>query len=374
MHRRRFLHLAVGGALAASGLGRRALAAPAAPRAGIVPPGCKEGLEIARRHIHTYCATLSFPSGALHAIRALGRETPLGPGDPFRLVLENYAVETIVGEKIYLEVPVEKEGHRHLLLMNLLEKGCEPELEFEVQGHRYVFRDVIESARMLASYPGPLPIDEHSWTLISLAQLTPPAQCRWQNAFGGAVDLQQMIDDTSTALWRATEKIRSADLSQPELPLDCPVLAYACGGMHLLAALAVPLSSGYATPERRARFAAHMQTAMLRLRYDEKVIAAVERQNVQLAGAEAARAVAFDGRVKFLGHLLEVVRYVDAHRLYDFTTEERQAVRAAAERLCAILAGSRDMKFERYQRDRFYYESMTTGLCHAYNALVEDQA
>jgi hypothetical protein len=372
MRRRRFLHLCAGAALAFPGLARRALAAasaPAAPKPSLVFPPCADGLEIARTHILTYCATLSFPSGALHAIRAFGRETPLGPGDPFRLVLENFAQETAAGDKLCLQVPVEKEGHRNLMLMNLLEKGCEPELEFTVQGRRYQFRDFIDSARMLATYPGTLPIDEHSWTLIALAPLTPPQQPRWKNAFGDTVDLQQMIDDSSDALWRATERIRTADLTQPDPPRDCPVLAYACGGMHLLAALAVPLASGYATPERRRKFAAHMQTAMRRLQYDEQVIASVERQNVQLAGPEAARAVAFDARVKFLGHLLEVVRYTDLHGLYEFSPAERQAVRDAAGRLCAVLVGSRDMKFERYKRDRFHYESMTTGICHAYNAL-----
>jgi hypothetical protein len=184
------------------------------------------------------------------------------------------------------------------------------------------------------------------------------------------VDLQRMIDDTSSALWQATEKIRSADLSQRDLPLDCPVLGTACGGMHMLAALAVPLACGYATPERRRSFAAHMQTALRRLGYDEKLIEAAERQNVQLAGEEAARAVGFDGRVKFLSHLLEVLRYADDHRLYEFSAAERQAVRAAFERLCTVVVGSRSMKFERFKNDRFHYESMTTGLCHAYNALA----
>lgn len=372
MQRRRFLHLALGGALALPWAARKMFAAPAPP--ALVLPPCKDGLEIARRHIQTYCATLSFPSGALHAIRALGRQTPLGPGDPFRLVLESYVVESVVGGSLYLEVPLDNEGHRHLLIMNLLEKGCELDFPFTLQGKSYAFRDVVEGARMLTSYPGKLPIDEHSWTLVSLVQVTPPERSRWRNAFGGTVDLGQMIDDTSSALWQATEKIRTADLARRDLPLDCPVFGYACGGMHMLQALAVSLACGYAAPERRRSFTAHMQTALRRLRYDERLIDSAERQNVQLAGEEAAHAVGFDGRVKFLSHLLEVLRYVDAHRLYDFSAAERLEVKAAFERLCTVVIGSRDMKFERFKTDRFHYESMTTGLCHAYNALAPDPA
>jgi hypothetical protein len=387
MNRRRFMHLALGSALAAPWAARRAVAAAAARGAsaaaaavaaagaaaaapsGLSLAACTDGLAIARQHILAHCATLAFPSGALHAIRALGRETPLGPGDPFRLVLENYVVETVVSDRQYLDVPINNEGHRHLLIMNLLEKGCEQELEFTLEGRPRRFQELIDSARMLTSYPGNLPIDEHSWTLLALARLTPPAQATWNNAFGTPVDLQRMLDDTSAALWRATELIRTVNLADPDPPRTCPVLGYACGGMHMLAACMMPLAWGYATPERRRTFNAHMQTAMRRLVYDENVIAAVERQNVQVAGAEAARINAFNARVKFLGHLLEVARFAAAHRLYEFSAGERRALHDASVRLCSALVASRDIHFERYKKDRVHYESMTTGLCHAYNAL-----
>jgi hypothetical protein len=39
--------------------------------------------------------------------------------------------------------------------------------------------------------------------------------------------------------------------------------------------------------------------------------------------------------------------------------------------LCQIVAGSRDMHFERYQKDNFLYESLTTGICHAYCGIVD---
>src|SRR6186713_1084464 len=101
-------------------------ASPPPPKTSKSAATRAEALEIARKQILTYCATVAFPNGAIHAVRALGRQCPLGPGDPYVIVLESFLVETPVGERVYLEVPVEREGHRNAMLKTLLEKGCEP--------------------------------------------------------------------------------------------------------------------------------------------------------------------------------------------------------------------------------------------------------
>jgi hypothetical protein len=364
---------AAGNAAPAAGSGAATGAAKAAPHPAAATPraatGCTEGLAAARAQILAYCATLAFPNGAIHAVRALGRHCPLGPGDPFRILLENFLVENPQGERSYLEVPVEREGHRNAMLKTLIEKGCEPELEFSLHGKPYRFQDYIDSARALASYPGVVTIDEHSWTIIAMSLVTPPAQARWNNHLGQSVDLQRMIDDTSAALWKDTEMIRQTGLQVVDPPRNCPVYLRACGGLHMLYALAVAHASGYETPARRRSFAGHMQTLVRRFSFDENLTASVERDNVKLAGEEAAWVVSYDARVKFLGHALETVGVVDRHKLYAFTAAERRQIDLGRERLCEVLAAGRDLKFERYAKDAFLYDSMTTNLCHAYNAL-----
>jgi hypothetical protein len=382
LDRRRFLGAALGGGVcgaawlagwgpAAAGTrgDRAAGSAPAGEPATPARGGCDEARAVARRHIQTHCCRLDFPNGAIHAVRALGREAPLGAGDPFQLVLERFVVENWVAQRGFLEVPVEREGHRNAMLKTLLEAGCEPDLEFSVQGRRHRFADVIESARLLAAYPGNLDIDEQSWTIIALSRVVPAGRGRWTNVHGQIVDLGVMIDDTSVALERDTALVREIDLRQADPPRDCPALSRACGGLHMLYALAAACASGYATPARRAALAGHLRTAVLRLTYDESVIASVERQNTRRAGAEAAHAVAFDARVKLLGHLLETFGVVDQHRLYTFMPHERREIDAARARLCAVLGASREFRFERYRSDHDLYESLTTGVCHAYNGL-----
>jgi hypothetical protein len=342
------------------------------PRRGRGAPqaaSTEAALAVAKQQILTYCATLAFPNGAIHAVRALGRACPLGPGDPFRLLLETCLVENQVRDRLEVEVPVEKEGHRNAMLKTLLEKGCEMDLPFELRGHRYVFRDYVDSARRLVSYPGNLAIDEHSWTIMAMALVTPPGQPRWTNAWGAGVDLERMIDDTSAALERDTELIRRVDLTQEDVPRDCPALARACGGLHMLYALAVALGAGFTSAARRTAFAGHMRTLVRRLVYDAKVTDSVEREN-QRNRSPNTEAVTYDARVKELGHIVEILGVVERKKLYTLSADERRQFLAARARLCDVLVAGRDLKFERWQRDPFLYDSMTTSICHAYNGLM----
>jgi hypothetical protein len=139
----------------------------------------------------------------------------------------------------------------------------------------------------------------------------------------------------------------------------------------MLYAYAAALASGYETPARRRALGAHVRTAMRRLVYDMRVTDAVEQDNIQLAGADAADAVSFDARVRFLGHLMEIVAIIDRAKLYEFSEGERRELRAARQRLCDILAGSGTRPLERLRVDMSLYDSTTTGICHAYNGLMQ---
>jgi hypothetical protein len=374
LDRRRFM---AWGGLAAAGLalpwrlwsaGRDPQAAAASAAAA---PDCSAALEVARQQILRYCALLAYPNGAAHAVRALGRSCPLGAGDSFRLLLENSMTERPVGTRMYVEAPIAEEGHRDSLVRTLMDRDCERDLRFEISGRSYTFQDCLDSARMLATYPGRLAIDEHAWTIMVLSRVVSPDQARWTNAFGETVDLQRMIDDTSAAIAADTALIRTVDLSTDDPSRNCPVFGRACGGLHMLEAFAVAIAAGYGTPERQRALAEHIRTTLRRIVYDEKVTASVERQNIQIAGAEAAAAVAYDSRMKFLGHLLELMAFIDRSKIYAFSADERRMLAEAHARLCRVVAGSRDMHYERYREDNFLYESLTTGICHAYCGIID---
>lgn len=330
---------------------------------------CDAALAIAKGHILRHCASLDDTNGAIHGLRALGRELPLG-ADPFRTLLEACVSETGVGSRAYLEIPAKLQGHRGALLKTFLERDCPRDLAFEISTRQRRFQECLDDARALHRYPGGEPVDEHSWAIMAFALTTPLAEAQWTNAYGEMVDLQRMIDDTDTALTADTQRIRDVDVEAATVPRDCPVFGRVCGGMHMLYALAVALGNGYATAARRKSFAVHARTLVRRCSYDLKVIDEVERLNTASAGAAIAGVKATSARIKFLGHLLEIVGRIDKHGLYRFDAAERRALDAGRERLCVELEATRTLDFAQYASDARLYEDLTTDTCHAYNGLM----
>jgi hypothetical protein len=285
-------------------------------------------------------------------------------------LLEACVRETAVGARAYLEIPSKAQGHRHALLKTFLEQDCRRDLGFELGGKRRHFQECLDDARALHRYPDREPVDEHSWAIMAFTLAVPPAQSPWTNAFGEIVDLQRMIDETDAALLADTQRIRDLDVDAATVPRDCPAFGRVCGGMHMLYALAVALGRGYSNPTRSKNFAVHARTLVRRCRYDLKVIDEVEILNRKLAGAETARVKATSARIKFLGHLLEIVARIDRHRLAKFDAGERRVLAGARARLCTELESTRRLDFGRYAADRRLYEDLTTDTCHAYRGLV----
>lgn len=331
---------------------------------------CESALAVAKAHILRHCTSLDDTNGAIHGVRALGRALPLG-ADPFRTLLEACVREIAVGSRAYLEIPAKVQGHRHALLKTFLERDCKGDFAFVVAGKQRRFQECLDDARALHRYPGGELLDEHAWAIMAFALSTPPTAAQWTNAYGEWVDLQRMIDDTDVALTADTQRIREVDVDAATVPRDCPAFGRVCGGMHMLYALVVALGNGYATPARRATFAVHARTLVRRCRYDLKVIDEVQRLNTASAGATIASVKATSARIKFLGHMLEVVGGIDKHRLYRFDAAERRILNAGRERLCTALEATRTLDFAHYVSDARLYEDLTTDTCHAYNGLMQ---
>jgi hypothetical protein len=329
-----------------------------------------QALKVARRHILTHCTDASRPNAINHGIRALGRDLPIGNGDPYRTVLETFLEETYQGGRLLLEVPVQREGHRHSLLKTLIENQCEFDLPFRLSDHEYTFADYVRSARLLHSFDSRiLALDEQSWAILAFTRVMPPEQSRWINLQGRVQDLDRIIEATSEQLQRDTRLVRSVDLRADDLPRNCDVFARACGGLHMLYALAAALSCGYDTPARRVAFGDHMRTHVRRFTYDLRIIDEVEALNRERVGPERAAMRAFDGRVKFLGHSLEVMGIVDQFDLAELSGAERDQVDAGRSQLCDWIIESGDLDLARGGSDELLFDSLVTGICHAYNGL-----
>jgi hypothetical protein len=330
----------------------------------------QHALQVARQHIEAQCIDPSFPNAVSHGLRALGRELQLGTDDPYRMVLKTFTQEHYIDGQLYLEVPVQREGHRHALLKTLIEKQCEFDLAFELEGRPYTFADYVRSARLLHSFDlKTLALDEQSWAILALTRVTPPSQARWLNLHGQMQDLDDILDATSNGLRSDTRLIRSVDLRSKEMPRDCAAFSRACGGLHMLYALAAARSCGYDSKKRQAEFKEHMRTHLRRFTYDLRVIEDVEALNQERTSAERAAARAFDGRLKFLGHSLEIIGLVDQFDLDTLSGAERDSVDAGRQQLCAWIIETENRNLGRHQSNSELFDSLVTGMCHAYNGL-----
>lgn len=335
-----------------------------------VPQPVAQALAVTRRHILAHCTSLEQPNAVNHGLRALGRQLPFGYDDPFRTVLETFTKQSYIEGQMLLEVPVQNEGHRHALLKTLIEKQCELDLEFTVDGQTHTFADYIRSARALHSFDlQSLSLDEQSWAILAFTRVTDRRDARWVNLHGQVQDLERVIDQTAAGLQADTRLIRSVDLSSDDLPRNCAAFALACGGLHMLYAVAAALSCGYGTAARRSAFATSMRTHMRRFTYDLKVIEQVELLNKERGQAERAAVRALDGRIKFLGHSLEIVGLVDQFDLYELSGQERDLVARGRQQLCEWIIETDGVNLGRHQADRVLFDSLLTGFCHAYNGL-----
>jgi hypothetical protein len=205
---------------------------------------------------------------------------------------------------------------------------------------------------------------------MALARVTPPGLSGWTNVYGHSVNLGTLIDRTSSVLLADTQLVRQLDLDLAEVPRNCPAFGRVCGGLHMLYALAVALSCGHTNERRRLEFARHMQTLARRFRYDLQVIDQVEQLNRERVGADRASSTAFDARCKFLGHAFEIVGLAQQFDLYTFSDAEREHVEKGRDTLCRLLVGSGSVDWLGIRDDRELYESVVSGICHAYNGLL----
>lgn len=333
-------------------------------------PECREALGVARTVIREHCTNLDLPNAAIHGVRALGRDLALAGGDTFRVVLERYTQERYVEGRVVLEVPVRSEGHRHAMLKTLVEKQCDLDFAFEHEGRPYRFRDYVESARLTTTFDATEPLDELSWSIIALARVTPADRTAWTNLHGHRVDLDAIVERTSSVYWDETQLVREVDLDAAEVPRTCAAFGRVCGGLHMLYAFAVALSCGHTNPQRRSAYARHMQTLVRRFRYDLRVIEQVERLNASRVGVARAALTAFDARLKFLGHAFEIVGITRQFELHAFTENESAQLEDGRRALCRLLAASAAVDWPAIRADQQLYDSVVGGLCHAYNGLL----
>lgn len=427
--RRKFLLLGLGGvgALAAAGLGGyQAGWFESKPPAGPVPAGTpaypNDVNAVAKSHlapvklpadaanatraaddiIRHYALELMSPSALIHLVRSDGRDVKLPDGT--RVVdhlCERYFAEKEVNGKKYVYVPREFEVHENSYLKTFLEAGVSPDQPIKAGSNRYTLRDFSQSALALFRFDPQNPnryeptlYTQHlPWGLIAFSLIVPASQPAWTNAWGEQINMNDVINGALGSYELMCDGLHeSLDRGEDEsLEFRQQITKYSCYGMHSVYGLFSCLKMGYRENRLEARLKEMYQVSIRRLTGDSKAIdreanaakglgpdmlnrlAIAQDGKVVTRGAappDTIEVMRLRSQIRFLGHAFEALNYVELHKLFTPTAEEKKQWRAGEQLLFDHLVALRATDLKPYWDWYSKFVSNTViALSHASRAL-----
>lgn len=330
-----------------------------------------------------YARELNNASTLIHCVRAFGKNFKLNDGSlAVDFLCSRFAAEKEVGGKKYIYFTRDAEVHENSFLKTFLEAGVSPDQPITVGSNKYTLRDLGESAKALfrcdpqnfgryeANYLG-----QHlPWGLIAFSILVPPAQSTWVNAYGETINLPEIINQ-SVAAFDSTCDAVSESAAHGELEsLDFrqAIKKYSCDGMHSAYSFYSCLKHGYTNNNLQERLGKLLDNVLLRLKEDSLAInreadaakgmgpdflsrLAVEGQGGKVMTKSAPPAgllevMRYRFHIRMLGHALEAVNYIQLHKLYKLTPQQKARLQAGEQMLYEYLVKLRATDLEPYMK------------------------
>jgi hypothetical protein len=334
------------------------------------------GLPILKAIIEEYARPEDDPWAVMHGIRAMGHEFSFKSERAVDYLCNRFLKEKMVSGKGYLFMPSEYEGHTNPFLKTVLEAGVPLSHSFKVDGKRYTVGDLAASAKALFNFnPSVIDPDDIAWSLIAFSITTSPEKDGWTNAYGQQIRLRDVMGFAFDTLDRVTARYRRAKEQglMPEAVDD--VNGFTCGGTHLVYGLASCVGNGHGGQEGRQRLKAHLDLMMWRLDADNRLMDRFYRQRPAPSGRPPGWQKTYalyrnDAKIKFNGHVFEILSYATHKRLFAPTTEQIRAVQKAG---IVLTQAVREIQgadlFEVKRQNQKLYRLLVGDSCHAYHGI-----
>lgn len=377
MTRRELLRYALlgAGAWAFSPLGA---GAPAPAEAAVKDTG--KGLGAAEHTLRIlvgrYASVKDDAWALMHGVRALGKGFALVDGPAVDYLCAHFVKEKEVAGNRYLYVQKEAEGHSNVLLKTLLEAGVSLDYPIMAVGRRRLVGDLLASAKKLFSFdPNIDPLnnsrDELAWSIIAFSVTTRPEEDVWKTAEGREIRFRDVV-----AAGFSTAELASTDFSSAMKKGVMPgwkdrVSNLTCGGTHLIYSLAAAVRYGHLGEEGRRRLGNQLDLLIWRLRADLH-LADQYYQMVATAYADNQfrRHYELDTRLKFLGHSMEILSYVQMFRLFTPTAAQQAQIRQAVEILRETILHVSKLDIGSLPDGKPHlYRLLVGDACHAYHGI-----
>jgi hypothetical protein len=302
----------------------------------------------------------------------------MGPGFSIKganavdLLCSRFLKRKTVAGKAYLYMPAEHEGHSNAFLKTVLEAGVSPSHPFKLDGRRYTIGDLVSGAKGLFTFdPKTIDRDEIAWTLIAFSLQIPPSHDTWTNAYGQRIRFADVVRFGFDTLDETTQEFRRAKARGVMPEEKDAIMAFTCGGTHLVYGLASCVGNGHGGDELRRRLKDHLDLHIWRLHADGHLMERFYRQATPPPGLERIYDLFFrDAVIKFYGHSFEILSYVKHRRLWTPTADQAHAIERAGVTLADAVKGIEGVDLFEFRRTNLRLFHLLVGdSCHAYHGI-----
>jgi hypothetical protein len=256
------------------------------------------------------------------------------------------------------------EFHPNSFLKTLLEAGVPLDHTFTHRGHRRTVFDLVDGARLLFDPSKMTDPEIIPWSLIAFSRTTPAIRRRWTNAWGQAVNLDDLVDGALRDLETASAPLLAAMRGGRPLVDQAPVHGLTCGGTHLLYGLLSAVHYGFGGKGARERVQA--QTALMAWRMGGADVDLIRRFYRKVPRSPQNEWEELDAQLKILGHAEESLGFATRRKVMTLTAAQ-QAQRAAGVRALGTLLA--DLRRRNVAQARALvprtYQQIIGDVCHA---------
>ena len=376
MSRRRFLQAAstwAGGIVLSGALPE---AATGAQPAALLPSTLDGARRILTPLINTYARVEDDPWTLMHGVRAMGPNFSIKGANAVDVLCSRFLKQKTVAGKSYLYMPEEHEGHSNAFLKTVLEAGVSPSHPFTLDGRRYTIGDLVRHAKGLFTFdPKTIDRDDIAWTLIAFSLQIPPSHDTWTNAYGQQIRFVDLVRFGFDTLDETTQGFRRAKARGVMPEERDAIMAFTCGGTHLVYGLASCVANRHGGDELRRRLKDHLDLHIWRLQADGYLMERFYRQVPPPPGnppdwQKLYALYHHDATLKFYGHSFEILSYARYHRLFTPTLAQERAIKKAATMLAEAVKGIEGVDLFEVRRTNLRLFHLLVGdSCHAYHGI-----
>jgi hypothetical protein len=308
----------------------------------------------------------------MHGVRAMGRDLAIKGESAVDLLCSRFLKQKSVAGKAYLYMPTEQEGHTNAFVKTLLEAGVSPSHRFRLNGAQYTVGDLAHSAKGLFRFdPKTIDRDDIAWTLIAFSLQIPPTRDTWTNAYGQQIRFADLVRFGFDTLDETTRQFRRAKERGVMPEEKDAIMAFTCGGTHLVYGLASCVGNGYRRDDFVQRLQVHLDLLVWRLQADGHLMERFYRQSSPPPGLEGIYDLFFrDAMMKFYGHSFEILSYVKRKRLFTPTADQAHAIERAGVTLAEAMKGLDGVNLLEFRKTNLRLFHLLVGdACHAYHGI-----